>query len=431
MSPLDDEVRSLLQSKAAGVDPAPDPLGGIESRARGLRRRRVLTSVSGAAAVVVAVAVAVPLLVSGSDTATRQPGGTPTPTAETPFRPANLLPWPRPEALEIFGSSINYLSPIGRLMGEPDYARVGYQPLWTGSVEGSAAVTVGEAWKGTEPARLVTVGAGDQLGPVVDPSQSVVAFAVGGDKGTLIVVAAPDAVVEYAADGSSYQQISDVGQAPKGIGLVPIEAEDPNDTIRVTEADGSVVVQPAPDWTPVDTTTPVNVLDTWVHRGYRQVLSTAAVVHAYEQATGLSGGGQYRSLYDGSHLGVSFTIGQAWTSGEPAHTVALLSDGTFFLGPVTPRDPWLLGTLLATRHLVGSDLLVLLPRPGAGRIGYSPDGTSPFTDVANGRSDLNPVAVLDRDPKATADRVQVHRGDDSVILTEGIAKLTCGAKDCG
>ena len=51
--------------------------------------------------------------------------------------------------------------------------------------------------------------------------------------------------------------------------------------------------------------------------------------------------------------------------------------------------------------------------------------------MASGRSDLTPVGLVDRDPKATADRVQVHRGDDSVILTEGIAKLTCGAKECG
>ncbi|MCU1621965.1 MAG: hypothetical protein JWL79_810 [Frankiales bacterium] len=427
MSPLDDELRSLLQSRAAGVEPAPDPLGGIESRARGLRRRRVLTSVSGAAAVVVAVAVAVPLLVSGSDTATRQPGGTSTPSPTVAavtdgalFDPTN--PWaPRGDVAKrvvtdqctscvaLFTDVVAGRAETFSLEHKPDGTYVLAHDRYA-----DATATIVRHEEQPLPTDL------HSLAWALQPDDS---------QGRLVVVAAPDALVEYAGDGSSYQQISDVGQAPKGIGLVPIEAEAPTDTIRVTEAAGSVVVQPAPDWTPVDTTTPVNVLDTWVHRGDPQTISDATVVTAFDHSRSGSGG-HYRSLYDGTRNGLHVTIGQAWDDGDAAaHTVAYDSSGTFFLGPETPRDPWVLGAVFASGG--AQDLLVLLPRPGAGRIGYSPDGTSPFTDVASGRSDLTPVGLVDRDPKATADRVQVHRGDDSVILTEGIAKLTCGAKECG
>src|SRR5690348_13699651 len=108
MSPIDDQLRALLTSRASDVPPAPDPLGGIETRARGLRRRRVFTSAAGAAAVVVAVAVAVPLLVSGGGTTAVKPPGDTTPTTtavETPYIPANLYPWATRGNSEIFGSS--------------------------------------------------------------------------------------------------------------------------------------------------------------------------------------------------------------------------------------------------------------------------------------------------------------------------------------
>lgn len=431
MSPIDDELRSLLQSRASALEPAPDPLGGIETRAGRIRRRRTLASVSAAAAVAVAVAVAVPLVTGSSDgTAVRQPVTTAPPThAETPYRPANLMPWERQSALELFGSSINYLTPLGTLLGV-DYAQVGYQDLWTGRTEDSMAVTVGEVWTGEGAARLATVGDGPQLGPTVDPSQPYVAFAVGKTKGTLVVVAAPDTTVEYSAAGDGgWQQISGVGQAPPGVGLVPLQPLAPHDQIRLTLADGKVVTADAPDWTPPQSTSaPVNLLSTWAHRGEPTSLAVQ-VMHAFGEATGRRGVAEYRPLYDGTRNGLGFTIGQAWNDGDDAaRTVAYDTDGTFFLGPVTLRDPWVLAGLFSTG---GKDLLVLLPRPGAGRVGYSPDATSPFTAVASGRSDLDSVGLVDRDPKATADRVQVHQGDDSVVLTAPVASLTCGAKECG
>src|SRR3954468_16455966 len=80
MTPLDDELRSLLHSRADGVAPAPDPLGGIERRAKRMRRNRVGASVAGSALVVAAIAVAVPTLVPDRDGASSV-ANTPTPTA--------------------------------------------------------------------------------------------------------------------------------------------------------------------------------------------------------------------------------------------------------------------------------------------------------------------------------------------------------------
>src|SRR3954451_8810401 len=72
MTPIDDELRNLLHARADVVKPAPDPLGGIERRARRMRRNRVAASVAGAALAVSAVAFAVPLLRPGSDSGATQ-----------------------------------------------------------------------------------------------------------------------------------------------------------------------------------------------------------------------------------------------------------------------------------------------------------------------------------------------------------------------
>src|SRR4051794_37891147 len=72
MTPIDDELRSLLHARADVLTPAADPLGGVERRARRMRRNRVAASVAGAALAVSAVAVAVPFLRPGDDGGTTQ-----------------------------------------------------------------------------------------------------------------------------------------------------------------------------------------------------------------------------------------------------------------------------------------------------------------------------------------------------------------------
>jgi hypothetical protein len=439
MSPIDDELRALLHSRAAGVEPAPDPLGGIESRARGLRRRRMLTTVSSAAAVVVAVAVAVPLLVTGNDTATRVPGGTPTATATVTATTAGALdpqsPW----------------EPRGATPGEASF-NAG-QSAWERTHNGGEIrVLFAQTYGGQdETFWLGRSSSGDGLGHNGDVTQlptdlRLLTWALPGDdgRGRLVVIAAPDARVEYSSNGNGngYQQISDLGQAPKGVGLVPIEAEDPNDTIRVTEADGSQLVEPAPDWTAPAGSPPANLLTTWIHRGdATQQPPTTDVLHAFTQATGHTDDSlaHYLPLFDGVTHGVRYTIGQAYYDGDSrAHTFGYTTGGTSgpqaFLGPETPMDTELVALLVDSIPGSSTDLLVLVPRPGTGQLSYAPDATTKQMPVASGRSDLNGIGLVDRSKTASNDRIEQLDGDgnmDRPIYRGPVAPFLCAAKGCG
>lgn len=88
MTPLDDELRRALDARASRLVPPSDPLAGIESRARGIQRRRQALAGGGAAAVVLAIAVAVPLA-TGRDRAPSRIAGQPTASA-------SQAPTPRP-----------------------------------------------------------------------------------------------------------------------------------------------------------------------------------------------------------------------------------------------------------------------------------------------------------------------------------------------
>jgi hypothetical protein len=258
-----------------------------------------------------------------------------------------------------------------------------------------------------------------------------------GHPARLVVIAAPDATVEYASNGRGYQPISDIGQAPKGIGLVPIEADDPNDTIRITEADGTVFTQDAPNWTPPPGSPPSNLV-TWIHRGdASQQPPTADVVHAFTQATGHTDDSKshYVSLYDGEVKGVRYTIGQAYYDGDTkAHTFGYTTTGQVFLGPDTPMDTDLIALLVDSIPGSSTDLLVLVPRPGTGQLSYSPDATTPFSPVASGRSDLNGIGLVDRSRTATTDRIEQLDGDgnlDNPIYRGPVQPFLCADKECG
>jgi hypothetical protein len=425
MSPLDDELRSLLHLRADQLDPVPDPLGGIESRARGLRRRRILTSVAGAAAVVVAVAVAVPLLLSGNGTATRQPGVTPTGAAFDPDHPWSLRgSAPLPE----LGNTLT--TEDAQLFSQ----RAGGRDELFYVANAASNPRLGYLWKSTSGSKVT-----DERDRPMPADRRALQWTVPGDdgRGRLVVVAAPDAAVEYASNGNGYQPISDIGQAPKGIGLVPIEADDPNDTVRITEADGTTFTQDAPNWTPPAGGPPTNLV-TWLHRGdAAQQPPSADVVHAFTQATGHSDDtkSHYLSLFDGLVSGVRYTVGQAYYDGDTkAHTFGYTTAGQVYLGPVTPMDTQLVALLVDSIPGSSTDLLVLVPRPGTGQLSYSPDATTKFAPVASGRSDLNGVGLVDRSKTAANDRIEQLDGDgnlDNPIYRGPVQPFLCGDKECG
>ncbi|MFN2537631.1 MAG: hypothetical protein ABR549_05700 [Mycobacteriales bacterium] len=432
MSPIDDELRSVLQSRAAAVAPAPDPLGGIESRARGLRRRRVIASVSAAASVVAAAAVAVPLLTHDHDTVVRPPVTTSS---------AGALDFDHPWAMRgsLPSAEVSSLKDSWQLQQPGSTLSVLFGQRYAGH---------DEAWFVTSDRRsghatfLTAQQTSIQAAPWTGDGRSVVFTSASDDgRGRLVVIAAPDATVEYAANGRSYQPISDVGQAPKGIGLVPIEGDDPDDTLRITEADGTTFTQDAPNWTPPPGSPPSNLVR-WVHRGdAADQPPTGEVLHAFTQATGHSDDDKahYVSLYDGAVQGVRYTIGQAYYDGDTkAHTFGYATGGSngpqAFLGPQTPMDTELIALLVDSIPGAASDLLVLAPRPGTGQLSYSPDASTPFKPVANGRSDLDGIGLVERSRTASNDRIEQLDGDgnlDRPIYRGPVQPFLCGSKECG
>jgi hypothetical protein len=449
MSPIDDELRSLLQSRAAEVAPAPDPLQGITSRAHGIRRRRATGAAAGAAAVVVAIAVGVPLLVSGNDSdAVRQPVSTPsavTPSAGTDTAAGTLDltdPWPLRGPAPHDLMTHNAMS----AWSQGEHAGGAVTPLFVramGDLQESFYLGTSSSGNGLVHVLETSQNASTtDLAPLPDDTRALTFVGDSTDgRGELVVIAAPDATVEYASNGRGYQQISDVGQAPAGIGLVPIEGDDPNDTIRVTEANGTTLVQDAPNWVPPAGSPPSNLV-TWIHRGDASLRPpTAEVLHAFTVASGHSDDAKshYVPLYDGSVSGVHYTIGQAYYDGDTkAHTFGYVTGGSggaqAFYGPATPMDTDLIALLVDGIPGSSTDLLVLVPRPGTGQLSYSPDGTTRFQAVASGRSDLNGVGLVDRSKTATADRIEQLDGDGNIdrpIYRGPVAPFLCGDKGCG
>jgi hypothetical protein len=66
MSPIEDELRTALHTKADPLPPVAEPLAGIERTARTLRRRRIAAATLGAAAVVAGVVTLGPAALPGT-----------------------------------------------------------------------------------------------------------------------------------------------------------------------------------------------------------------------------------------------------------------------------------------------------------------------------------------------------------------------------
>jgi hypothetical protein len=109
-----------------------------------------------------------------------------------------------------------------------------------------------------------------------------------------------------------------------------------------------------------------------------------------------------------------------------AHGVA-----TPFLGPGIPQEPAVLAFLVPASAMGSPDTLILLPQPGIGTVSYAASVVDPYSVVANGRSDLNGVGIVDRDPRAATDRIEVRSADGTVVFRSGVQALLCGAKSCG
>jgi hypothetical protein len=446
MTPLDDELRSLLHARADVLSPAPDPMAGIERRAKGMRRNRVAASVAGAALTVAAIAIAVPSLVPDREGAV-VPGNSASATPSAPtagsYRPSELdpeHPWEYRGAAELVIPT----------------ERAALQDQWAAKHPGSTLTPlfgqVYEPWQQTEivfvssaPYRwgvATSSEAGWTFLPDEDlPAHSTTLMAVlPGDQTPrlLVLAAASTGDMSYAKDGRSFHTI--VGPAP-GVGFVPLQGDTSRDAVRVLDGDGDidhpVFEGPAPDAVnssgPMQTFKPVNYLG-WQTRGTVDARTESQAVSAFAQAKGTTDDQVgHHVLWGGTDKsGRNLVFMEAWVAGGTAQTFGFVSTGEPFLGPVIGKSPDVLAYLASGAPGTGTDVLVVLPRLGAGPFSYAVSATAPYRQVGNARSDLENVAVIYRDPKATSDRLKVLDGDGMKVLYDGaVQPLLCGASSCG
>ena len=450
MSPIDDELRALLSDRASAVPPAPDPLGGIERRAKRMRRNRVAASVAGTALVVSAIALALPTLRPDNGGGTTQVAATPSPAVSIEASPtaaparASMLdpehPWPY-RGLE-------------KLVVPTELASL--QAEWSAKHPGSTLRPLyGHVYEPSNQEEIVVVSSLPYRWGVATSSEAGWQFDVdnelparatvlmtplpGDEAPRLLILAAPSTGdMSYAKDGTSFRTV--VGSDP-GVAFVPLEGDTSHDMVRVLDGDGDedhpVFRGPAPDADSQVTGTdgrPANYLN-WQTRGTVDRRLEDQAVAAYAEAKGsrdiaLVGHHVLWGGRDADGRGLLFM--EAWLGGGDAETFGMVSTGERFLGPVLAQDPHVLAYLAAGAPGSRFDPLLLLPRPGSGPFYYATSATAGYGQVGNARSDVENFSLIDRDPKATSDRVKVLDGDGMKVLYDGaVQPLLCGATSCG
>lgn len=462
MTPLDHELRNALAGRAAGVSPSPDPLAGIERRARGMRRRRTAAAVLGTALAVTVVAVAVPVL-----TASRRAAGPSQFATTRPSAGAGTSPTAAPVDPAVYGLHANrpwaYRGlPIGSLAGLPQQAAqlwasahhvsasgVELSPLYGQVYESSQQSELVFAARVTGSAQLswgvVQGGSGRPVlaadSAVPDGLRLLLAALPGDGVRRLLAVSAPGTTLQAILAGGSTRPVA------TSVSLIPTLALDGTvRRVRVLGPDGAVLqdsaVPPAPA-PPTSAAAPANVLS-WPGRGTpADGGPDRALLDAFASAVGRPGQGAaavYRPLWTArSPAGTGYTLGQAWFPGDRAavdvsYRIGGARGPEFFLGTPTPAAPAALAWVVTGAGASSTDLLVVVPRPGTGQVSYSPDARSAFRPVASGRSDSQSVGLIDRDPRANADRIQVLSGDgnlDRPLYRGPVLPLLCGSKGCG
>lgn len=279
MSPLDDELRTLLHGRAARVRPAPDPLAGVERRAGRIRRRRRATAVATGMAVLAALAVGVPALVTGQQRPAvlvpadpagpdgpdapdeRPPSAAPTQPAAGPALDPQR-PWDyRGDRSLAAGATLERVVTAWR--DRHPGARV--TPLYGHVYEPSGQPELAFVSRGPDGDRWGVAAAGPGAVQVLADKPlprgtTALLAALPGDEGPrLLVLAAPGTGdILYAADGRAFAPI---GAGLPGVGTVPLGGDTSADVVRVLDGDGDldhpVFEGPAPDFTGSRTAPPV------------------------------------------------------------------------------------------------------------------------------------------------------------------------------
>ena len=456
MSPLDDQLRSTLHARADVLAPSPDPLAGIESRARRLRRRRVSASLAGVALAVTAAAVVVPSLAGTSGKAKLTPSTGTTSSTTSPL-PANAM---RQSAGQV-GSTTSTEQGLVDLWAQrhPGPGTVYSLMLMDGSSKQTPVLTYSilEIWRGSGPAYAVVaqdvktfpVFVRDAVltrgVPIIDGVVSGagggpdVIYTLGQGVRKLDFDPGNGSVRTLFAHINSYEDVSGVIARPG-----PTQHAD---AFIATMADGSTVrenVYTGPTDVPGQSDgEPTNLLGSWPQRGVAaDGPSVSELQTRFAQGMARpqdSAKVHYRALFVSRTAGgVRYTVGQAWFSGESeAYNVAYATGGTggpdFFLGRKTAANPVVIAAVICCDPGTSVDHLVIVPTPRTGQVMYSATGTGAFVPKS-GPSSFDGVVVIDRDPRATNDAIAVYDGNgnlDHPTYKGPVAPLLCGLKSCG
>lgn len=445
MSPLDDELRAALHGRATALAPSPDPLAGIERRAKRLQRNRIGAAVAGSVLAVAAVAAVVPALQqTAAQPNVPRVGASIPPSPQTSHALDPQRPWAFRGTPVDEGTSATVLREYA--LRHPD-SLVTVTPLFAQVYEPSAQLEVVFLAE-VDGAGRWGVAVSGESGPEfpVDEElaegQAVLAAALPGDEqARLLVVTSPEAVsIDYGPDGGS--DFSAMGELARGVAVVALSGDATTDRVRVRFPDGAVTV-PAPD-AEQPAAQPDNLLD-WPSRGTELTpdLDAAVLTQFRAALPGLAAepqdtGVRYRPLFTGdTDGGVRYTFGQAWAVGGSAYTVGVAEGGTegaqFFLGPKTDPGSRVLSYLLCCQPGSTVDTLVVVPQPGTGQVLYATGPQSELRPVGTGQDALDGVVLVDRDRRADGDRLRLLDGDgdlDRPSFDGAVRDLLCGVTSC-
>ena len=266
MSPLDDELHAALHAKAAAVPTPSDPLAGIESRARSIRRRRLAASLAGGLLVIAAVAVAVPALVPDHRSAnvpstqptliteTTAPAPTPTAAPTESGPPANVLTsWPQRGSSTHAPQVSDVLHAFALAMNrESDERLARYRQLFVGDTGKGEAFTVGQAWFADEQQAYsvsynVPPNGGSPelfLGKPTPTDPAVLAWVVpnlAGMSDLLIVVPKPGTgqVLYASSDTGAFRPITGQDRYD-GVVLIDRQLSDTHDQLELLDGNGDM-----------------------------------------------------------------------------------------------------------------------------------------------------------------------------------------------
>lgn len=201
MSPIDDELRTMLRTHADDMPTEHDLMAVVETRARSIHRRRVAVATTTGGLAVAAVAMAGSLALTGSAhdslrTRPVPPGLEPSATASAAPSADRLLDWPLRENTP--GVALSYVgNPLwAGFSPRHDLLIVGQAPQADGSVNSQISVSPANGGQGY----ALMYG-------TIAPGTKQLSFIIGSGKTSyVVVVGAPETgQIRYAADGKNFR----------------------------------------------------------------------------------------------------------------------------------------------------------------------------------------------------------------------------------